>query len=128
MTNHTNRIAFSAPILHVDACNRAANALGRNGVNLSVPLSPTGLPPATHYGGSAVETDSFLAAVAAAPSFPEWLPWPDDLDPEDWQAVADHLTVVSAPAGSTNPREQFDAMLAAAMGGFGLKVVEPIEP
>lgn len=128
MTHHTNRIAFFAPTLSRDACNRAANALGRSGVNLSVPLSSTGLAPATHYGGSAVETDSFLAAVAEAPSLPEWLPWPDGLDPDDWQAVADHLTVVSGPADSTNAREQFDAMLADAMGGLGLKVVEPIEP
>lgn len=121
MTLYVNRIAFLAPAEHADACNRAANALGRSGLNFSVRLSATGLEPATHVGGSAVETDIFLAAVASAPGLPEGVPWPPDLEPADWQAVADHLTVASGPADGTSAAEQFAALIAA----HGLRRIEP---
>lgn len=121
MTLYTNRIAFLAPVEHADACNRAANALGRSGFNFGVRLSATDMEPATHVGGSTVETDLFLAAVAAAPGLPEGVPWPPDLDAGDWQAVADHLTVASGPAGSTSSGAQFAEMISAA----GLFIIEP---
>ena len=111
MTQHTNRTAFLASILHADACNRAANAWGRTGFNFGVRLSPTGLEPATHLGGSTVETDLFLAAVAAAPGLPEGVPWPPDLDPVDWQAVADHLEITSGSFLDVNPVYQFGVLL-----------------
>lgn len=119
MTEYTNRIAFMAPVEHVDACNRAANALGRTGVNLSVPLSPTGQPPVTHYGGSAVETDLFLSVLAVAPKLPEGMEWPEALSAEDWQAVSDHLTVVSAPASEVSASQQFADMISSA----GLNII-----
>lgn len=66
MSLYANRIAFLAPVEHADACNRAANALGRTGFNFGVRLSATGQEPATHIGGSAVETDLFVQAVRNA--------------------------------------------------------------
>jgi hypothetical protein len=113
MTKYITRISFLAHIDHADACNRAANALGRSGQNFSLRLSASGVEPATHLGGSTVETELFLAAVAAAPELPEGIPWPDDLEPTDWRAVADHLIAVSGPAVTTNAREQFEALLNA---------------
>jgi hypothetical protein len=117
LTQYTNRIAFLAPVGHADACNRAANALGRSGLNFAVRLSADGLEPATHLGGSAVETDAFVRTVAMAARF---TPPAEDLDPADWQAVADHLTVVPGPAG-ISAGAQFAAMLA----GIGLQRIEP---
>ena len=113
-TKHLYRLAFCVPIEEAEACNRAANALGRAGENFTVRLSATGTDPATHLGGSTVETDLFLATVAAAPGLPEGMDWPAALKGEDWQAVADHLTVVDGIATSTAPGAQFDAMLVAA--------------
>lgn len=111
MTAYTNRIAFFAPVGHAAACNRAANALGRSGLNFAVRLSPTGQEPATHVGGSAVETDAFLHVLSFAPDLPEGMDWPEDLEPSDWQAVADHLAVVSGPADSTDAGQQFAEMI-----------------
>lgn len=119
MTHYTNRIAFMASLLHRDACNRAANALGRTGVNLSVPLSSDGVN-VTHYGGSASETDLFLTVLAAAPDLPDGMEWPEALAVEDWQAVADHLVIASGPADSTNAASQFAELIAA----HGLQKIE----
>lgn len=119
MTDYTNRIAFLALVEHADACNRAANALGRSGLNLSVPLSSDGVN-VTHYGGSASETDLFLTVLAAAPNLPEGMAWPEALAVEDWQAVAYHLVVASGPADSTNAGLQFAELIAA----HGLQKIE----
>jgi len=126
MTAHTQHVALAAPLSGpaecphpAEACNRAANALGRNGTNLTVRLSPTGLPPATHLGAAAVETDAFLQVLSHAPGLPVAMPWPEELDPADWQAVAGHLTVQSGPIPGTNPRALFQELLAA----MGLKRV-----
>lgn len=119
MTQYTNRIAFLAPIEYAEACNRAANALGRTGVNLSVPLSPTGQPPATHYGGSAVETDPFVQAVRNASAVT-----PEGVDPADWQAVVDHLIVVFGPASEAVASQQFAGLIA----GRGLRKVSKEPP
>lgn len=113
MTVFTHRIAFFAPVDHAEACNRAANAFGRSGDNFSVPLSAEGVEPATHLGGSTGETSAFLAAVAAAPDLPEGMEWPEGLAVEDWQAVADHLVLVSAPVGEASAPLQFSEMIAA---------------
>lgn len=121
MTLYTHRVAFMAPLAQVAACNRAANALGRSGVNFTVRLSATGQEPASHLGGSTVETDAFLAALAAAPGLPAGVGWPPELSAPDWQAVADHLVVSLAATAATSPRTQFDA-LAAAVG------LQPITP
>lgn len=109
MTLYVNRIAFVAPTEHADACNRAANALGRSGFNFSVRLSLTGQEPATHVGGATVETDAFVRAVSLASRF---TPPMKDLAHADWQSVADHLVLVSGPAADTNARQQFEALLA----------------
>lgn len=118
--DHKHRVVFLAHVEHAEACNRAANALGRSGDNFTVRLSASGAEPATHLGGCTVETDPFLAAVDVAPGLPEGMPWPDDLGLSDWQAVADHLYLVSGPADSTSPPRQFAEMIAEA----GLKKVE----
>jgi hypothetical protein len=123
MTAYTNRISFLAPVEHAAACNRAANALGRSGPNFSIRLSATGAEPATHLGGSTVETDLFLAAVAVSPELPAGLDAPPDLEPADWQAVADYLTVISGPSASTRPPDQFAELLAAQ----GLQRIETDE-
>lgn len=120
MTQHTIRIAFLKPVEHAESCNRAANALGRSGLNFAVRLSPTGQEPATHLGGSAAETALFLAAVAAAPDLPEGVSWPEELAAEDWQAAADHLVIASGPAATTSAVEQF----AAVIEGRGLQRIE----
>lgn len=112
MTKYVNRIAFLAPVDHAEACNRAANALGRSGMNFAVRLSPSGQEPATHLGGSAVETDAFLSVLSFAPDLPPGMEWPGELALADWQAAADHLTVVSGPAGSISPSRQFGDMIA----------------
>jgi len=118
MTEYIHRIAFLAPVEHADACNRAANALGRSGFNFAARLSATGQEPATHVGGSAVETDAFVQAVAIADSY---TPPADDLAPADWQAVADHLTVISGAAGETDAVAQFEALASA----HGLQRIAP---
>ncbi|UWQ77596.1 hypothetical protein K3725_09695 [Leisingera sp. S132] len=120
-TLYTNRIAFLAPIEHAEACNRAANALGRSGQNFIVELSPDGAGEATHKGASTKETDAFLHVLSFAPGLPPGMAWPDGLAPGDWQAVADHLVVVTGPASSTDPAEQFDTLIAA----HGLQRIEP---
>jgi len=112
MTLYTKRIAYLAPVEHAAACNRAANALGRPGDNFNVRLSASGEEPATHIGGCAVETGLFMAAVAAAPELPEGMPWPEGLDPADWQAVADHLGHHTAPVTAVSPPVLFAALLA----------------
>lgn len=124
MTLYTNRIAFLAPVGHADACNRAANALGRSGLNFSVRLSSDGLEPATHVGGSAVETDLFLHVLSFAPDLPPGMEWPEDLTPEDWWVVVEHLEVKPDPTGSTNPSSQFDDFV----GTHNLKRVEYVLP
>ncbi|KIC36537.1 hypothetical protein [Leisingera sp. ANG-M7] len=121
MTQHTNRIAFIAPKEHAEACNRAANALGRSGQNFIVQLSQSGAEPATHAAASTAETDAFLHVLSFAPDLPPGMEWPEGLTPADWQAVADHLVVVTGPASSTDPSAQFDAMIAA----HGLRRIEP---
>lgn len=120
MTLFTHVIAFFAPTDHAEACNRAANAFGRTGDNFSIPLSAEGMEPATHLGGSTGETSAFLAAIAAAPNLPEGMAWPEALAVEDWQAVADHLVLVSAPAAETDARAQF----AALIEGEGLQIIQ----
>lgn len=119
MTLYIHRIAFLAPVEQADACNRAANALGRSGFNFAVRLSADGQEPATHVGGSAVETDAFVRTVALAPRF---TPPAEDLDPSDWQAVADHLTVASGPADGTSAGQQFSDLL----GVHGLRRIEEV--
>lgn len=114
MTDYIHRIAFFAPLEHVEACNRAANALGRSGQNFTMRLSPSGAEPATHLGGSTVETPAFLAAIRLAPDLPEGVAWPESLSVDDWQVVADHLTVAAGDAATTNPSQQVQDMLAGA--------------
>ena len=123
MTDYIHRIAFHAPIEAAFACNRAANALGRSGQNFTMRLSPNGMEPATHLGGSAIETSAFLAALSFAPVLPDGVPWPPDLAREDWQVVADHLTIVAGDAATTNPGLQVEDMLTAV----GLKRILPNE-
>ncbi|WP_282094294.1 hypothetical protein [Epibacterium ulvae] len=108
-TAYLYQIAFIAPAAHVDACNRAANALGRSGDNFSVPLSSNGAEPATHFGGSAREMGGFVQAVGLAAS---GIPPAEGLDPDDWQVVANHLDVVADPAETTDALQQFEQMLA----------------
>lgn len=122
MTLFTHVIAFLAPTDHAEACNRAANALGRTGDNFSIPLSSDG-ETVTHLGGSTGETDLFLAVLSAAPELPEGMAWPEGLAVEDWQAVADHLVLVSAPVGETTSPAQFADLIAA----HGLERIEPID-
>lgn len=123
MTDYIHRIAFFAHLEHVEACNRAANALGRSGQNFTMRLSPSGTEPATHLGGSAIETPAFLAALSFAPVLPDGVPCPPDLAREDWQAVAAHLTVIAGDAATISPGQQVDEMLAAA----GLKRIAASE-
>lgn len=113
MTQHVHVVAFLAPIEDAEACNRAANALGRSGENFSVRLSASGSEPASHLGGSANETGAFLAVLSAAPNLPEGMAWPEALAAEDWKAVADHLMIASGPANSTNAGLQFAELIAA---------------
>lgn len=123
VTLYTHRIAFLAPTEQAEACNLAANALGRTGLNFAVRLSASGQEPATHIGGSAVETDAFMAAVSAAPALPEGMDWPGGLDAQDWDAVAQHLQIVSSPASNTSASDQFSAMLES----MGLQVIRQSE-
>ncbi|WP_282076291.1 hypothetical protein [Epibacterium ulvae] len=109
-TAYLYQIAFIAPVEHVEACNRAANALGRSGDNFSVPLSSNGEGPATHFGGSAREQGGFVQAVASAKS---GIPPAEGLNPDDWQVVANHLDVVADPAETTDALQQFNQMLAS---------------
>ncbi|KUP92202.1 hypothetical protein [Tritonibacter horizontis] len=113
-TKHVYRFDFYVAAEHAAACNRAANALGRDGDNFRTRLSSTGEEPATHLGGSTVETALFVAAVASAPALPAGVDWPEGLVVGDWQAVADHLSAVSRPADSPEARGQFDALIAQA--------------
>ena len=114
MTDYIHRIAFFAHLEHVEACNRAANALGRSGQNFTMRLSPSGAEPATHLGGSAIETPAFLATLSFAPDLPGGIQWPADLALDDWQVVADHLTVAAGDAATTNPGLQVEDIVTAA--------------
>lgn len=120
MTEYINRIAFMAPVEHVDACNRVANALGRNGLNFAVRLSTDGLEPATHIGGSAVETEDFLIAITLASRH---TPEAESLLQEDWDVVADDLLFTSGKAGTVQPLEQFEKFVS----DLGLKRILPKE-
>lgn len=119
MTDYNQCIAFLVPVEHAEACNRAANALGRDGFNFGVPLSASGQEPSTHLGGSAPETEAFVSSVAAAAHF---TPPAENLSSADWQAVADHLNVRAGPAATTVPIEQFTALLAE----HGLQRITPL--
>lgn len=119
MTKYVNRVAFYAHKDHAEACNRAANALGRSGNNFSVPLTPDGVLT-THYGGSAKETDAFVYALAYAPELPEGFPWPEDLDPADWQTVSEELIYI-ADALEVDASTQFKEFVSAN----GLSIFEP---
>lgn len=56
------------PAAYRDAGNNFGVAQGWGEDNFSVPLSATGLEPATHYGCRADVTDGFLAMMADPPA------------------------------------------------------------
>lgn len=56
------------PAAYRDAGNAFGVAQGWGEGNFSVPLSATGLEPATHYGCRADVTDGFLAMMANPPA------------------------------------------------------------
>ncbi len=60
------------PAEHLDAANAFAVGMGWGPGNYSVPLSPTGLDPATHWGLCATVGQGFLDLLASPP--PEALP------------------------------------------------------
>lgn len=117
MTLYTNRVAFVAPVDHSEVCNVVANLLGRSGYNFSIRLSPDGLEPATHLGGSTVETDSFVRVLSLAPYV---TPEVEGLSEEDWGVVADHLSIDSKPSPQTNPKEHFDYLVET----LGLSIIQ----
>ena len=96
------------PATYRDAGNAFGVAQGWGEDNFSVPLSATGLDPATHYGCRADVTEGFLAMMADPP--PEAVPlravmvssFADGVQPYDhWIAtLADNnLTRVEVNAG-----------------------------
>lgn len=96
------------PAAYRDAGNAFGVAQGWGEDNFSVPLSATGLEPATHYGCRADVTEGFLAMMADPP--PEAVPllavmvssFADGVQPYDhWIATieANGLTRVEVDAG-----------------------------
>ncbi|WP_420004071.1 hypothetical protein [Arenibacterium sp. LLYu02] len=118
MTLYTFRVAFLAPIAQAEACNRVANAFGREGDNFSVLLSSDG-ETVTHRGGSTIETEAFVAALSSAPAFPEGWDLPPGLAEVDWQVTADHLLFAFGAVETTDTSSQFNALIAA----HGLAVI-----
>ena len=117
MTQYTNRVAFVAPVDHSEVCNAVANLLGRSGYNFSVRLSPDGLEPATHAGGSTVETEEFIRLLNLASRV---TPEVEGLTEEDWKVVADHLSIDAKPSARTNPKAQFDYLVET----LGLSIIQ----
>jgi hypothetical protein len=58
---------FIIPADHLDAGNAFGEAHGWSEKSLSVPLSPTGQEPATHWGARADVGEAFLAMLADPP-------------------------------------------------------------
>lgn len=117
MTQYTNRVAFIAPVEHSEVCNAVANLLGRSGYNFSVRLSPDGLEPTTHTGGSTVETKDFVRILELASRI---TPDVEGLTQEDWGVIAEHLVIDSKPSARTNPKAQFDYLSET----LGLSIIQ----
>ncbi len=66
MSQFQNSVVLIAPAALRAAANALAEAMGWGPDNYSVPLSPGGAEPATHYGLHTWATDDFLATVAGA--------------------------------------------------------------
>lgn len=102
------RIAMSVPAAQVEAARRIATALGWGEGCFAVPLSTTGLEPATHWGLSAAATQAFVDDLTAAAGGSV----PAGADQGDLAAVMPVLAH-QIGAASANPLEQFDGLIAA---------------
>lgn len=81
------------PAAHLDAANAFGSASGWGDGCFSVPLSPTGQAPATHYGCRADVSASFVAMAQSPTPDLQWLAdvmdadFADGAGPEHWSAV-----------------------------------------
>ena len=123
--SYTISLALAVPAALRDKANRLSCALGHDtmpGSTYSVPLSPTGQEPATHYGCHAWVQPSFVEILAGASQghLPE-IDWADyDLTAGDVAAVVDGL-IASEPQAELLDIDGWLAM-------HGLVRVMPAEP
>lgn len=110
MSEYIYRLAQIIPAAQRDAANRNSVAMGWGPDSFSVELSPTGAPPATHYGLSTLATQVYIDALTGAAQGQV----PDGPDPADVAAVMPVLQT-SAASADQDPAAQFDA-LAGSMG------------
>lgn len=136
MTDFTYSLVGIAPASSRDDANRLSCALGHDvlpGNTFSVPLSPTGEAPATHYGYVTVCTATFVEQLAGTAQGQ----WPDGIDFEGAGLTQERATEVLGtlvndlspdPFDAEKPiltgRAHFEALIAAQ----GLQVVVPDEP
>lgn len=103
------------PAARQSAGNALSQALGYGPDTYSVPLSPTGAEPATHFGAHVANASAaFVAALDAARAGN----LPPGADPAVVQAVMGEL--IADPVETEDGRGHFDDVLA----GHGLQRIE----
>ncbi len=109
MTTFVYRIALIVPHAQRAAANRIALAMGWGAGCFSVPLARDSTGTATHWGLSAVTTQSFVDMLSSTQVGAE----PEHLDPADVAAVMPVLLSAIGPA-ATPAGAQFDALAEGA--------------
>lgn len=122
MTGWTTSAVLIAPAAYLDAANALAQAMGWSTPGwpaYSVPLSPTGAEPATHWGLRTGASPTFAAMIEAARlgELPEELA--GDFQPQAVAALIGALTI-SIEADEADPAEHFARVVDAA----GLVAIE----
>lgn len=105
-------LAMIAPASALEAFAALGADLGFSTSEFTVPLSPTGAEPATHYGLHAWSRPDFVATVTEAETV-------GSLTPEQTAALRAILTVVAVENG--DPQQTF----ATAMQTAGVQKIEP---
>ncbi|MES0811280.1 hypothetical protein ABLO27_17475 [Roseibium sp. SCPC15] len=116
MTTYPHSLVVIAPAAMVPAASAMAAALGLT-AGFAVPLSVSGVDPATHYG-----LHSWVAAAFKAYMTGEQVPDLQGYTAVDIAALLGQLTV-SVDAGGQTGRTHFEAVT----GGLGLSVIVPLD-